>query len=327
MRKFIYVLMSAALVACMTSCNKEDQPNSNINIGFDFIKTKASLIKSALQYNKVYGGEMEITVYDVAMTSPDDVVVPLQTATYNTTSQKFETVHSYAWPVGALNAPKELNFYSWTPKAEGQSDITFDQANETASFTYTAQADTTKQKDIVFGYYKGTGTGTTGVATLDYYHALSAVKFKVGNIPTGATVNSVSITGLVDEGSCSYKFDTHTYTWSDNTTVATTPLVYVPTDDDSTAGYGVVATGSQIGKDAITLVPQEIGSTSAAAITVKITPVGGTETTFVYALKDKSISLEEGKITTFTLNMSSVISFDVTVSAWLDGGTEDINLN
>lgn len=101
---------------------------------------------------------------------------------------------------------KSLNFYAWYPynSAEGTNGIpsgmTLNQENF-SSISYTVPTDVSKQEDLMFAVNKNASEPKDGKATsLDFKHSLAAVKFVVGDLPTGTKVTSVALKGVKYKG-------------------------------------------------------------------------------------------------------------------------------
>lgn len=101
---------------------------------------------------------------------------------------------------------KPLDFYAWYPynSAEGTHGIpagmTLNQENF-SSISYTVPTDVSKQEDLMFAVNKNAPEPADGNATsLDFKHSLAAVKFVVGDLPTGTKVTSVALKGVKYKG-------------------------------------------------------------------------------------------------------------------------------
>lgn len=101
---------------------------------------------------------------------------------------------------------KPLDFYAWYPynSAEGTNGIpsgmTLNQ-EDFSSISYTVPADVSKQEDLMFAVNKNATEPADGKATsLDFKHSLAAVKFVVGDLPTGTKVTSVALKGVKYKG-------------------------------------------------------------------------------------------------------------------------------
>lgn len=101
---------------------------------------------------------------------------------------------------------KSLDFYAWYPynSAEGTNGIpsgmTLNQ-EDFSSISYTVPTDVSKQEDLMFAVNKNASEPKDGKATsLDFKHSLAAVKFVVGDLPTGTKVTSVALKGVKYRG-------------------------------------------------------------------------------------------------------------------------------
>ena len=101
---------------------------------------------------------------------------------------------------------KSLDFYAWYPynSAEGKKGIpagmTLNQ-EDFSSILYTVPTDVSKQEDLMFAVNKNALEPADGNATsLDFKHSLAAVKFVVGDLPTGTKVTSVALKGVKYKG-------------------------------------------------------------------------------------------------------------------------------
>lgn len=101
---------------------------------------------------------------------------------------------------------KSLDFYAWYPynSAEGTNGIPagmiLNQENF-SSISYTVPTDVSKQEDLMFAVNKNASEPADGNATsLDFKHSLAAVKFVVGDLPTGTKVTSVALKGVKYKG-------------------------------------------------------------------------------------------------------------------------------
>lgn len=101
---------------------------------------------------------------------------------------------------------KSLDFYAWYPynSAEGTNGIPAGMTlnnEDFSSISYTVPTDVSKQEDLMFAVNKNESEPKDGKATsLDFKHSLAAVKFVVGDLPTGTKVSSVALKGVRYKG-------------------------------------------------------------------------------------------------------------------------------
>ena len=118
---------------------------------------------------------------------------------------------------------KSLDFYAWYPynSAEGANGIpagmTLNQENF-SSISYTVPTDVSKQEDLMFAVNKNaTEPADDNATSLDFKHSLAAVKFVVGDLPTGTKVTSVALKGVKYKGNLAVTTDDKgevQFTWS-----------------------------------------------------------------------------------------------------------------
>lgn len=101
---------------------------------------------------------------------------------------------------------KPLDFYAWYPynSAEGANGIPAGMTlnkEDFSSISYTVPTDVSKQEDLMFAVKKNATEPADDKATsLDFKHSLAAVKFVVGDLPTGTKVTSVALNGVKYKG-------------------------------------------------------------------------------------------------------------------------------
>lgn len=118
---------------------------------------------------------------------------------------------------------KSLDFYAWYPynSAEGTNGIPAGMTlnnEDFSSISYTVPTDVSKQEDLMFAVNKNESEPKDGKATsLDFKHSLAAVKFVVGDLPTGTKVTSVALKGVKYKGDLAVTTDDKgevQFTWS-----------------------------------------------------------------------------------------------------------------
>ena len=108
---------------------------------------------------------------------------------------------------------KSLDFYAWYPynSAEGTNGIPSGMTLNNEDFSaisYTVPTDVSKQEDLMFAVNKNASEPADGNATsLDFKHSLAAVKFVVGDLPTGTKVTSVALKGVKYKGTLAVTAD------------------------------------------------------------------------------------------------------------------------
>ena len=92
-------------------------------------------------------------------------------------------------------------FYALTPYNKQVSDLKTQTDGSMPSFTYTVPEDITKQSDLLAAVQTVGANRVEGSAVdMKFYHLLTAVDVVLGQMPDGVTVNSVSISGVANQG-------------------------------------------------------------------------------------------------------------------------------
>jgi len=86
---------------------------------------------------------------------------------------------------------------------EGLTSLTYTYKPGDLAFSYTVPKTASAQQDLMFAYYKG--KGTKGVAPLYFTHPLTCVKFKIGKIEGVDQINSITLAGVYESGSCTVR--------------------------------------------------------------------------------------------------------------------------
>lgn len=99
---------------------------------------------------------------------------------------------------------KSLDFYAWYPyNSEGTNGIpagmTLNQ-EDFSSISYTVPTDVSKQEDLMFANKNASEPADGNATSLEFKHSLAAVKFVVGDLPTGTKVTSVALKGVKYKG-------------------------------------------------------------------------------------------------------------------------------
>ena len=257
------------------------------------------------------------------------------------------------WPDGTVD------FYLNMPAAPKGVTITGHDGGK-FTFTYTSPTTAKTQQDILFAYRQMTKEQHKGFlpngAPVLFNHALTAVKFAVGNVEgENVVIKEVIFNNLVDGGTCeitpasedNYKDDKTNYSsagvtkWT-NPSVSHTPITseaYDGTVDynasDKKFGGSWYSAGNEDnlndadGTQTFWLVPQAFDANSAVTLTIKYT-VNGEEDEwtidFGKALGEKSVNWQAGELRTYTIRVDDVnvkIEDTVTITADQQGTITD----
>ena len=265
--------------------------------------------------------------------------------------------HVYAgdpWP------DDSVGFYLNMPAAPTGVTITGRDGGK-FTFTYTSPTKAKEQQDILFAYRQMTKEQHKGFlpngAPVLFNHALTAVKFAVGNVEgEKVVINEVIFNNLVDGGTCeitpasedNYKDNKTNYSsagvteWT-NPSVSHTPITSEAYDgtvtynaSDKKFGDSWYSAGNEDnlndadGTQTFWLVPQAFDANSAVTLTIKYTVNEGPEEEwtidFGKALGEKSVNWQAGELRTYTIRVDDVnvkIEDTVTITADQQGTITD----
>lgn len=210
---------------------------------------------------------------------------------------------------------KSLDFYAWYPynSAEGTNGIpsgmTLNQ-EDFSSISYTVPQEVSQQEDLMFAVKKDALEPADGKATsLDFKHSLAAVKFVVGDLPTGTKVTSVALKGVKYKGNLAVTAGNNgeaQLAWSnlandtENFTQATTKEVKENDTDHAITNEN----------QTFFMMPQTLPDN--AMVEVVVEDEKGVKVTLTGALQDATAAggaknkWEAGKTYTYTINLSGV---------------------
>lgn len=223
---------------------------------------------------------------------------------------------------------KSLDFYAWYPynSVEGTNGIpsgmTLNQENF-SSISYTVPTDVSKQEDLMFAVNKNASEPADGKATsLDFKHSLAAVKFVVGDLPTGTKVTSVALKGVKYKGDLAVTTDDKgvaQLAWSNlanetvNFTQATTKEVKENDTDNAITNEN----------QTFFMMPQTLPDD--AMVEVVVEDEKGSKVTLTGALQDATAAVgaknkwEAGNTYTYSISLSGIISAEITFFKGING--------
>lgn len=223
---------------------------------------------------------------------------------------------------------KSLDFYAWYPynSAEGTNGIpagmTLKQENF-SSISYTVPTDVSKQEDLMFAVNENASEPADGKATsLDFKHSLAAVKFVVGDLPTGTKVTSVALKGVKYKGDLAVTADDKgevQFTWSK---LANETRDFTQATDKEVKEND---TDNAITKESQTffMMPQTLPDDAMAEVVVE--DEKGTKVTLTGALQDATAAeqaknkWEAGNTYTYSISLSGIISAEITFFKGING--------
>ena len=217
---------------------------------------------------------------------------------------------NYFWLSG-----KTLDFYAWYPynSAEGTHGIpagmTLNQ-EDFSSISYTVPTDVSKQEDLMFAVNKNASEPADGNATsLDFKHSLAAVKFVVGDLPTGTKVTSVALKGVKYKGDLAVTAGNNGETQLAWSNLATETRDFTQVTDKEVKENDTDHTITKADQTFF-MMPQTLPDD--AEVEVIVEKEQGTKVTLTGALQDAKAAVgakskwEAGNTYTYTINLYSV---------------------
>ena len=260
-------------------------------------QTKATLVNDLTGF----GTSFQVSGFQgtAAYQGISNVTVTRQSAKYpDGTHEQWTLSSPKSWPSGASTA---LEFFAWAPADAWAAAPTFHPGvtSSNVEFTYTI-SDASTQKDIMLAHYKGNGKDNTfgassasvaGVATMNFSHALSSIKFKAAEDVTGFKINSIRLEGIAKTATCAATFtktsgtgdpyaETASYNWGDPSATANF------TKEFSTA---IEPSALETALEPFIVIPQTFGEDSDARIVLNITK-GCSTFDITYKLADATAS-------------------------------------
>lgn len=291
----IYIL--AILVLALSGCRKEEVENQDNDI------VKYAVVLGNGPQSK--GTLVNTSGSDASLSDFTETVKGFKVSAYNgaaATALFSQTLNwsGSAWvadPVAFWPQATKLTFYAYANLPATGSSVTPASAGQT--LTHTVPVAAIDQKDILLGYYKGSG-GNTGMAEILFSHPLTAVVFKDAGLLDGKIVKSITLSGIGLSGSTTMDADGAIGDWN--------VTGYNGTASQSKEG-GLTVKDDVIGEPFI-IIPQNAGT---YPITVMVEMTDGTtmESTIGSGV------LEAGKTNVFSISVSAVHWLDITyVSPW-----------
>lgn len=267
----------------------------------------------------------------------------------------FHRYENVPWPSNAVGFYMHMPAGAVDIPAEGYS-------GSSISFGYTSPTTAEAQEDLLFSYVSITEAEHNaqvgaGGYPVTFYHALTAVKFAIGNSATelsskGISIDEVKFTGLVNTGTCSISFPAEgepSVTWTASATTGNVisqdfsdveSLVEFNATNNPDFGSEFFANNASDKQNVnktdasytFWLIPQSFPSTSDAVLRISYTINNHNEYLDI-TLKDiiktsngTPIKWEAGQLRTFTVKLDEVnvkITDEVSISGNVDNGFQN----
>lgn len=324
MKKIATISFAAALIslACMsTSCEKNGAQGG---IGFKAtcastkgVEITTETLKLA-PYGKFY--------WDGFYPTSNSASYAHKLATWKSELNVYNTEEF--WPDDVDQA---LDFWCYAPLSEWASTPTFSETHAKMAFSYTpansASSAAVDQSDLLVAYggqmtFNQAGH-TDHRVPLTFLHPLCGIKFKIADLtalPDGdkVCIKSVSLNGVSLSGNCVATRTSNaecSFAWTPSATTGSYKQAF-PWAADTYATEGMVL-NTLIDNAFLMIVPQTL--TSSNSITIDFSVKGIDQPAKTANLNTSGISLEAGKIYTFTLKIKpEAILVTITVDPWIE---------
>ena len=328
MKRFFFsiIALAAAAVSCTQSALLETPELDGTPVSFSTYTGRTPVSKAASIADAAgLADEGGFRVYSFLNQTGKDKQVYLENESVTSsdgTSWSYE--NTVYWPA---TTGSTLDFVAYSANAVNKGLV----LNGTTGFTFTVQDAVSNQVDLLATAYQAGKTPTSegvssGDVTLEFFHLLSRVGFKVQTGSTRAfTVKSLSITGDAPvAGTLTFE----DYTGEEIPALTPTQTVedkeyfYVNTDVEMTEGAAEATAITGMDSQYMMFMPH-----SAAGHVISITYTIGdseTEKTATAALP-ADFKFLQGKAYEFILKLStSALTFDVTEEEWNETGDTDL---
>ena len=199
----------------------------------------------------------------------------------------------------------------------------------TGTFSYALPApdatnkdDATRQPDLIFAIAREKNK-TSGTVELNFQHALSAVVFQIKNVPSGVTINSISLKQVKSSGNCNLSGNDSgiTFTWTPNDALNDYVQTFNRVVLESANAQKI---SDESNEECFMMIPHQF--TENALLQIDITRTVGSQTfddiVLVKKLKDLSTSWEPNKKYTYIISLPDEVK--VHVDDEVDEATEKI---
>lgn len=204
----------------------------------------------------------------------------------------------YYWPTG-----KQLSFYAWYPTEADGMTLTYNPNGGAPEINYTVPGDVAKQVDLMSAkaIEKDDPTSTTdGYATtdLEFSHALSAVRFVLGNDLPSCTIKSITLKNIRYSGTYVLSADTWKNVGTDTRDFG------INWDSKKVTGSG--GTPITDSNETFFMIPQDLSKD----VTVEVTLFDGdTDITLKASIGGTDVKWEKGNTYTYYISLQVVTLF------------------
>ena len=189
----------------------------NSRISGSSAATKGVSIENAASFYDNFG----LFIYEYDATSNWDAVK--STANPNMDNQKLSQSSGWItdkyWP----GNQKKLTFFAYAPHSEEYTSVSVSNTTGAPTLSYTVPDDVSKQKDLLVTKHseehptQDIEGNKNQVVNMAFYHALTAVQFKIGGTMAPCTIIKITVSGVYSKGTYNFSNDS----WTGQSTTAT----------------------------------------------------------------------------------------------------------
>ena len=238
------------------------------------------------------------------------------TETVSWTGTVWSMPHTYYW-----RKDTELTFLAWTNLPEGSS---VSSASSGLTLTHSVPATANAQKDILLGYYSG--TGTEGTADISFGHPMTAVIFKKGTIAGDPGIKSIKLSGVAKSGTATMSAWNGAFSWSSLTyggevSQSGNPLAKAA---DNTLGEPFILIPQDLSSKNVTVTVTFSDDNTASAVLDGGSWQAGKTNTYILGFVNKHFVIEVEETTVAYTNTTESQSIPFTIKSYMYIGESDV---
>ena len=266
----------------------------NSRISGSSAATKGVSIENAASFYDNFG----LFIYEYDATSNWDAVK--STANPNMDNQKLSQSSGWItdkyWP----GNQKKLTFFAYAPHSEEYTSVSVSNTTGAPTLSYTVPDNVSEQKDLLVTKHSDTHPtqdilgDKNQVVNMAFYHALTAVQFKIGGKMAPCTIKKITVEGVNSKGT--YNFSDASWTGQSTTATYTISPNYVVS---SNSGRNNIFTNTS--DMLMLLMPQTLPD--GANITITINDGGTSDRTLTLPIKGQE--WQAGHSVTYSLSTAS----------------------
>ncbi|MGN1230007.1 MAG: fimbrillin family protein [Prevotella sp.] len=193
---------------------------------------------------------------------------------------------------------KKLTFFAYAPHSDNYTSVSVSNTTVGPTLSYTVPDNVSDQKDLLVTKHSDThptqdiAGDKNQVVNMAFYHALTAVQFKIGGTMAPCTIKTITVSGVNSKGTYNFSNDT----WTSQSTTATYTIS--PDYEVNSTTKNTTFTTSE-NNMLMLLMPQTLPSDAKITITIN----DGQERTLTLPINDQV--WQAGHSVTYTLSTAS----------------------